>query len=495
VPLSSSLGSTGRIKRPLTKVARKILFERELADQLNEDLPVICRVDLAHILMLAEQRIINPANAARLLRAIRRLMEDDFRPLRERTSFRGLFLMYENYLIETQGGEIGGLLQTARSRNDLNAAVFRVKLRAIFAQAARSLLRCQATVISRARKYAGTVMPAYTHGQPAEPITYGHYLSGVAQAMQRDIHFLLHAAADIEASPLGAGAIAGTSVPINTLRTAHLLGFKRVVANSIDAVASRDLALRVLAALSIAAITLSRAATDLLQWLADEFQFLVLPDELVGSSSLMPQKRNPFLLEHVQGRTASAMAAFTHGITATRNVPFTNNISVGTESLRPLESAAGDIADAATLLRLVIAGATPVPARMLLRASQGFTNASAVALRLVMESGTDFRSAHHQVGAAISGAIDCGMNSLHEFAQAHPETIPPRVADLGPVECVANAKFGGGPAPEVLHMGLNCLRQSWLSHQRTIRAWAADWEQAEVNLFYSVNQFCREMLH
>jgi argininosuccinate lyase len=335
-------------------------------------------------------------------------------------------------------------------------------------------------------------MPGYTHGQPAEPISYGHYLAGIAEAIRRDLDYLLDAARFIDICPLGAGAVAGTGLPINTARTAELLGFSAPVSNSIDAVASRDVVLRLLAAMSILGATLSRSATDLLQWLTVEFQFLALPDELVGSSSAMPQKRNPFLLEHVQGRTASALGAFTSAIAATRNAPFTNAIAVGTESVRPLWGALRDMTDAAVLLRLVIAGARPCEERMLRRAKEGFINATATAVRLVEQKGLDFRSAHHLVGKAVTEAQDRNLVSLEDLAAAEPDVLGISLEGMDPASCVSRALYGGWPAPESLQAALVELKEGWLQQRRSIRRRVAQWATAQDNLNECVQRFVEE---
>jgi argininosuccinate lyase len=488
--MSAVVGSTGRIKAPLMGTARRILFERGIEEQIDKDLPQICRIDMAHGLMLAEEGIIDGAAARRLLAAIKLLVDQRFSALKSRSAIRGLFLLYESYLIETQGPHVGGLLQTGRSRNDLNATLLRLQLREPYRQLMSSMLRLQAVLLKKAAHFGKIVMPAYTHGQPAEPITYGHYLAGAAEAGRRDIAFLLDAMSEIDTSPLGAGAVAGTSAPIRPARTAELLGFRRSSPNSVDAVASRDLVLRGLAALAIYGATLSRIATDLLQWLTSEFQFLSLPDELVGSSSVMPQKRNPFLLEHVQGRTAQALGAFAHAIAATRNVPFTNAISVGTESIRPLWRTLDDLNDAAILLRLVIRHAQPAPQRMLQRAREGFTNATAIALRMVMEKGIDFRSAHRQVGEAVTEASEKGMTSLEELESSNPGALSIGVHDMDPASCVARARYGGGPAPEILNAMVEYLRESWFDQRRRIREQTGCWAEADRKLQESVHRFC-----
>ena len=487
--LMTDTGSTGRIDRKLTAAARKILFARKLDDQIDEEMPFICRIDCAHLLMLAECQIVSSEKAQKLLRALQTLAGQQFAPLRARPSERGLFLLYEHYLIETEGSAVGGVLQTARSRNDLGATLLRLRLRRPCCELINAALRLQAVLVKRAHAYASMVMPAYTHGQPAEPITYGHYLAGVAQAIRRDIDGILESIKEIDTCPLGAAAIAGTSLPIDTERTASLLGFTQCSANSIDAVASRDVVLRLLAATAIYATTLSRIATDLLQWLTSEFQFLQAPDEIVGSSSAMPQKRNPFLLEHVQGRTSTALGAFTQALAATRNTPFSNSIAVGTESVRTVWDAVQDTIDATILLRLVLFHAKPRPERMLQRAAESFTNATALATRMSIERAMDFRSAHHQVGRAVKEAMARGMKSLLELVQEDPNALPVSLEHMDPGSCVDRSRYGGGPAPESNAAQLVQLRRSWIDQHRRILDQAGRWTGAQIKLEQEVRNF------
>jgi argininosuccinate lyase len=489
--VSRTGGSTGRIEKPLNSIARRILFERDLGKAIDTELPDICRIDFAHLLMLAERGIVDAGAARQLLRAIQRLVRQQFAPLTSGRPLRGLFLMYEQYLIEVEGARVGGLLQTARSRNDLNATLLRMRLRRPFASLLQSAFRVEAILMRRALDYADVVMPAYTHGQAAEPISYGHYLGGVAEALRRDIESLLDAGRELDMCPLGAGAVAGTAVPIDPTRTAELLGFARPCPNSVDAVASRDVALRVLAAGTIYGTTLSRAATDLLQWLTAEFQFLSLPDELVGSSSAMPQKRNPFLLEHVQGRTASVLGAFTAAVSASRNVPFTNAIPVGTESIRPVWNALDDMTDAGILFRLVVSQARPRPEQMLQRATNGFTNATAIATRAALENGMDFRSAHHLVGTAVTEAIRRGIASLEELCGEDERFLNPGLTNgMDPASCVRRARYGGGPAPDVLRNQIAELKKEWLRQFGLMKDKKTRWKTAERKLEDSLQAFC-----
>ena len=241
-------------------------------------------------------------------------------------------------------------------------------------------------------------------------------------------------------------------MPVDPARTAVLLGFTGTAPNSVDAVASRDFVLRMLSAASVLGVLMARVARDLTWWTTEEFGLLRMADHLVGSSSMMPQKRNPFLLEHIQGRSTAALAGFTGAATAMSTAGYTNAIAVGTEAVRHLWPGLADTEAAATLLRLVVGGTEPDPERMRVRARDGFTSATYLAERLVAD-GMPFRAAHHLVGETVLAALD-GDLPLSEAARAQPAVaaIAARYpADwLDPETVVAACAHGGGPgAPDV----------------------------------------------
>ena len=488
--MNSSDENTGRIRAALVPSARSILFERDLSEQIQNDLADICRVDFAHIIMLVESGIVKASTGKRLLSAITDLLRARFSPLDGRPAPRGMFLLYENYLIEKEGSEVGGVLQSGRSRNDLNATLLKLRLRRPYGVLLRSILRLQAVLIGRARRYSEICMPAYTHGQAAEPITYGHYLNGVAQALNRDLAALDYVVQDMDVCPLGSGAVAGSSLPIRPSRTAELLGFSDVTLNSVDAVASRDVALRLLSVLAICGCTLSRIATDLLQWSTAEFQFLSFPDELVGSSSAMPQKRNPFILEHIQGRSASPLGIFVSAAGATRSTPFTNSIAVGTESVRYLLTAVGDMVDSADLLRLAIAGARPNREQMEQRAESGLTSATAVANILVSTHGMDFRSAHRLVGEMVTEGLAKGRRTIGEILSDYPNLFDLDFDATYPPSVARRTENGGGPGPASFARCLSTLQTNWKAYAEIRKSRLRKWAGAEVTLMQTVAGYC-----
>lgn len=468
---------TGRIRELLTPTARRIVFGVDADRAIDAELDASTEVDRAHLVMLGERALLPRETVGALLRAIAELREAGWAPLRGRSAPRGLYLLYESWLVGELGETVGGALHLGRSRNDLAATVLRLRLREPLRRLVGETLRLQAVLLAGARRHRRVAMPIYTHFQPALPGTYGHYLAGVATALERDLDGLLAAAADLGKCPLGAGAGGGTSVPIDPARTAELLGFERPVDHSLDAVASRDLVLRLLAAAATLGVTLSRLATDLLLWSAAELGFLELPDRLIGSSSMMPQKRNAFLLEQIQGRSAVPLGALVTAATAMHAKPFSNSVAVGTEAVAPLWPALEASAEAATLMRLMAAGARPRPRAMLRRAEEGHTGATELANRLVLEEGRAFRAAHHEVGRRVRRAIAEGRR-LEEGDDA-----------LAPAAIAERTRFGGGPASETVGAHVAALqaaraervercrerRDAWRAAGRALDRAAAAW--------------------
>lgn len=485
--------NTGRIKQALASPARRILFGGTTPAGIEFELRHISQVDRAHLVMLAECGIIRREQAARLLELIRLLDAEGFAPLHAASAPRGIYLAYEDFLIGELGAETGGVLHTARSRNDLNATVLRLRLRTPYLALLREALRLQAVIIRRSRRYADVVMPAYTHYQAAVPVTYGHYLAGIGCALGRDIGGLFAGAHGLDDCPLGAGAVGGTSFPIDPARTASLLGFDRPVMHSIDAVASRDLILRLLSGVVVLGVTLSRLAADLLLWTTAEFNFLTLPDRLVGSSSMMPQKRNVYLLEHVQGRSAAALGAFVSATTAMHAKPYTNSISVGTEAVGHVWGALQSVVEALTLARLVVAGASPQPEAMNARAEAGYTTATELANRLVADGGLSFRTAHHVVGRAVSEAVERDTTSLTD-ALAALETdggdAYAAPSELSAKTVVDATIYGGGPGRSSLDACLKDVCDEWHRHAQRKREQARKWEAAASALEDAVVELC-----
>ncbi|HEY0639716.1 MAG TPA: argininosuccinate lyase [Pseudonocardiaceae bacterium] len=437
------MSGTGRLVGGIGPRTRRVVYGEQSPAEIAAELPAQTRVDRAHLVMLAEQKLIAPEAAAGLLRTIAELEASGFAPLLHRPAPRGVYLMYEGYLIERLGADIGGVLHSGRSRNDLKATVTALRLRAWVLDFVEQAARLEGVLLSRARAYRDVLMPIYTHYQAAMPVTYGHYLLGVAIAVGREVDALLTAAAGLRVCPLGAGAVAGTDLAIEPARTAALLGFEATTTHALDAVASRDTALRLLGAATGLAVTLSRLGTDLQLWSTAEFGFVEFPDRLVGGSSAMPQKRNAFLFEHVKAKPGQAIGAWAAAASTMTSTSFTNSIEVGTEAMASIWHGLAAVVDQVSLCQVLVSGGRPRPERMRERAEGGLTAATSIANRLV-QSGVPFRTAHHLVGEAVRRAVEAGSTRLADFG-------PPGwldgigLADLDLDRLVLDHAYGGGP--------------------------------------------------
>ncbi|UYM03651.1 lyase family protein [Solicola gregarius] len=479
---------TGRLTSTLLPEAQAIVQQPGVEKALAGELRTAMDVDRAHLIMLVERAIVPAPAGVAVLDAIDKLDASDLADLHERPAPRGWYLMYEGYLCEQLDLEVAGWLPTARSRNDLSATLAAMSLRRALAMLGTTLVRLQLTLLRQARAHLHTVMPGFTHGQPALPITYAHYLAAVAGELGRTLRHLLLAIDDLDECPLGAGAMGGTSIPIDAQRTAELLGFTRPSSNSLAAVASRDTALRLCADATGIADLLSRVATDLHGWISAPEPLLRLPDSLVGQSSMMPQKRNAYVLEHVQGRAAAALGAFTAMSAGTQKSPFTNSIAVHTEATRYVEEAVRVTTESVTLLRLVVSNAIPDREAMLARAESGMTEATEIANQLAFADGRGFRAAHEIVGAAARRAVQAGV-SLRDVVGADSGTA----LDTLDVTSVAESNcYGGGPAPQTVQHDLADLTGSLLAARRNLRAASGRWESTHIRIARAVDELRQE---
>ncbi|MET7311745.1 argininosuccinate lyase [Streptomyces sp. NPDC005571] len=424
---------TGRIKGALARKAQRLYYGAPDDTADRAALRLISRVDRAHLVMLAGQRII-PADQARLLlRTVSEVEADGFSAVLSHPRPRGLYLAYEQVISEMCGPETGGLLHTGRSRNDLNATTALLTLRQQGMDLVAEGSRLLTALLSAAEDHLDVAMAVHTHYQPAMPITYGYYLTGVALALHRDLDRVVQALQAIRRCPLGAHAVAGTDLPLDTGLTASLLGFEAGPLHAIDSIASRDIALDTLGIASTLGVTVSRLATDMQLWSTAELGYLEFPDWLVGSSSAMPQKRNAFLLEYLKGRPSQTIGAWMAAVAAVKSAPFTNSIEVGTEAMIPLGPALRTTQDILAVAALVVSGARPRPEIARAAARRGYVDATALANELVRR-GVPFREAHERIGAAVLDAIE-------DDGQWPPEGLE----KLDLLAAADRARYGGGP--------------------------------------------------
>ncbi|MFK4529267.1 argininosuccinate lyase [Bradyrhizobium japonicum] len=469
---------TGRIKSTLHPEASAIVFDADLSRSVTDELPFYAEIDRAQAIMLERVGLISRGLAKKMLLELDRLQAEEFQSVAESPAPRGSYLAYEDHLRSIIGKEASNL-HLGRSRNDINATLVKLKLRGPYLELAGALIELLRVLCTLARDHIDTVFPLHTHRQPALPSTLAHHLVAFASALARDLDALLAVHPLLNRCCLGAGVGGGTTLPILPELTARLLGFATPPVNSIDSVASRDLVLRLLAGSAILGSNLSRIAETLLLWIG-EAGLASLPDELVGSSSAMPHKRNPFLLEQVQGKAGAVIGSFVAAVTGMHSTPFTNCVAVGTEATRHIWPGIDDSIGSVRLIRLCFSGMTvaaDAPSAIL---DKSFVNAMETATRLAIEGDLDFRSAHHEVGHLVTTAIECGVPTLSAIMQAGLMFAP----ELSPAPSVIarTARAGGGPAPQAVAAVLDDLEVGIERSAALLHDLGAGWSRAREQL-------------
>ncbi|MER8842898.1 lyase family protein [Mesorhizobium sp. M0913] len=399
-------------------------------------------VDEAHLVMLADQGLLSQGVAANLLKHILDLQDEGFQSLEGRHAPRGLYLAYEAELAARTGPEKAGWLHLARSRNDLNATISLLVLREAACSISQQIGTAQDALLQQAEETSRLVAPLYSQYQIALPGSPGHYLLGVFFALSRErerLHCLLE---DIRNCPMGAGAGGGTSIPIDPLQTASLLGFDLPSFNSLDAVASRDHHLQGLSVFAGVSILLSRVAQDLQVWTTREFALVDIPHNLAGGSSMLPQKKNPFLLEHIKGSASTVIGAYVSAATATCKSPFSNSIEASNYGCSPLRLAEDALERVITLTSLIVKFMS-FDVRSMRENLEDGTSMTAVAAERMASRGVPFREAHTLVGEIARGVSEdsCVADRRRELASQLAGVLPATLE-----ECRDALQFGGGPA-------------------------------------------------
>ncbi|MFB6077840.1 MAG: argininosuccinate lyase [Halarchaeum sp.] len=408
-------------------------------------------VDRAHVVMLAEQDVVSEADASAILGALDDVEDAGFDALPDGEDVHEAI---ETAVIERVGPE-GGRMHTARSRNDEVAACLRYEYRAALLDAIETVVEAREALCDVAEAERETVMPGYTHLQPAQPTTVAHWALSYEAALARDTERLLDAYERTNRSPLGAAAFAGTPFEIDRERTADLLGFDAVLSNSMDAVSSRDFLVEGSAAFAGLATTLAGLAEDVVVFANKGL--VELDDDYSSTSSIMPQKKNPDTLELVRSVAGDATGGLQALLSTLKGLPRAYN-----RDLQNASPHAWRVADAVTDAVDVAAGAVATaewPAEPLeAAAGEGFSTATGVADLLAMH-GLPFRTAHEVVATAAERGAD--VDAVAEaYADVTGDDLTARVARedvaaaLDPTASVESRDSAGGPAPDALAASL-----------------------------------------
>jgi argininosuccinate lyase len=370
----------------------------------------------AHTIMLYENKILSKDEAKKILRALEKLKKED---LDNKSSAEDIHELIESLVVKKIGMQVGGKMHTARSRNDQVALDLRMKIRDDINVICDCILDLVETLIKLAEKHTSTTMPLYTHLQQAQIGTFSHYLLSHADVLLRDFDRLYSSFDRVNQSPLGAGPVGGTSLPINRNSTARMLGFSQIVENTIDATSSRDVVAEFVSTVSILMTNLSRIAEDLVIWSTSEFSFVELSDQFSSPSSVMPQKKNPDILELTRGKTARVIGNLVAVLSSLKGLA--SGYGRDLQEIKPAVFSSSKITISALIILNSMFATLKVNKDKIKQAAEsGYLTALDVAEALVKQ-GVAFRSAHKIVGNLVQMAHQKNK-SLSELTESDIKT-------------------------------------------------------------------------
>jgi len=406
---------------------------------------------IAHARMLARVGLIRSSEARAIERGLGQIEQEiESGKFRFVTSDEDIHLAIERRLI-TKIGEAGRKLHTARSRNDQVALDLRLYLRDEIQNVDELIRVLRASLIRVARRNLDTTMPGYTHLQRAQPVSLAHHVLAYVEMLERDRERFAQALARTNVMPLGAGALAATTLPIDRKMVARDLGFKQLAHNSMDAVSDRDFAVDFLSAAALLAVHLSRMSEELILWTSSEFGFAVLPDEFSTGSSMMPQKKNPDLAELIRGKTGRVIGDLMAMLTTLKGLPLAYNSDLQEDKERVFDAL--DTIKPALDLMAKLWTALRFDRAAMRRAAGGFALATDLAEYLVAR-GVPFRKAHEIIGALVRETADSGGTledlSLAQLRRYSHAFAADALSVLDADHSVARRTVTGGPAPRTI---------------------------------------------
>lgn len=418
---------------------------------------------IAHATMLGECGVIDRAESEKMVEELKKIRADiENGAMVIDPNAEDIHTVIEEELT-ARLGDAGKRLHTARSRNDQVAVDVRLYLRHECDNLIDMLRELIGVLCDKAEEGSNMVMPGYTHLQRAQPITFGHHLMAYAEMFLRDMGRLQDAKKRMNIMPLGSGALAGTTYPIDRFRTAELLGFDAPCRNSLDGVADRDFCAEIASAVSLAMVHLSRFSEELVLWCSWEFRFVRLDDAFSTGSSIMPQKKNPDIAELVRGKSGRVFGDLMGLLTMMKGLPLAYN--------KDMQEDKEAVFDAVDTLRMCLTAFTPMvqtmtllPDNMKKAAAGGFINATDVADYLVHEKGLPFRDAYRMTGDLVARCMELGetleslpLNEYRKVCDLFDEKVYEAISLS---TCVNGRTVYGGPAPDNVRAMVKVVREA-----------------------------------
>jgi argininosuccinate lyase len=451
-------------------------------------------INKAHVIMLTEQKIIKKSDGAKLLQALAKFSSEKLD-----ASTEDIHMAVEEEVLKEADEAAGGNLHIAKSRNDQVATAIRMELRNELLSLMSAVSHVQNHLAEVAEEHVNAVILEYTHLQPAQPVTFAHYLLSHYTALERDLERLQSVYARVNLCPLGAGALATTSFPIDRDRTAELLGFDGLAENSIDAVGSRDFITETLAVLTLVAVNMGRFAEDLIVWSSPDFGVVEIPDEFASTSSIMPQKKNPEVLEVIRARASHVLGDFVASAATVKSLPSTYNLDF--QEITPKLWSSIDNVHASLDMFHKLLPKLKVTADVSSKANASFVAATELANVIVRKYDIAFRTAHKVVGAFVKSLIEAKLT----FADATPAMLQKagkeaanikltfEAEDLkalaDPLALVEACNVKGGPAPMEVKKSLDMWKKKWFSTKSEIIQMDKKIEEAENNLKNAIQSY------
>jgi len=439
-----------------------------LVDELNASITFDSRLfrediagSIAHASMLGETGIILPKEAEKIKAALNNILDDiEDGKLAFTLENEDIHMSVEAELTR-RIGETGKRLHTARSRNDQVALDIRLYLKREIAEIRELILSLIAALHKKADAHTQTVMPAYTHLQRAQPTTLAHYMMAYANMFRRDVLRLEDCLERMDESPLGSGALTGTTYPIDRQMVADSLGFKRITQNSLDGVSDRDFALELLSDISILMMHLSRFSEEIIMWCSWEFRFIELDDAYSTGSSIMPQKKNPDIAELVRGKTGRVYGDLISLLTVMKALPLAYNKDMQ-EDKEPLFDAIDTVTRCLPVFTAMLDTMTVRADNMRAAASGGFINATDCADYLV-KKGLAFRDAYTIIGKLVNHCISSGKTletlTLEEYMSFSPVFEADVFEAISLEACINGRNVPGGPSVESVRAQMSYINE------------------------------------